>query len=260
MLVIQKIVLALIFTFFLQNFVSGQNSCDIFTCIEGGIVRGDTTKKTLALAFTGHEFGDGLTHITHTLVAKNVKASFFFTGDFYRNRAFKKHIKILKRKGHYLGAHSDKHLLYCDWENRDSTLVSKEIFTKDLLANYQAMQAFEIAKADALFYMPPYEWYNTTISEWTNELGLQIVNFSSGTRSNADYTTPKMKNYLSSDYIYKSIIDYEETYGLNGFILLIHAGTSPERTDKLYDRLNDLINILKQKGYAFATIPNLLKN
>ncbi len=258
-----KLLLAYISISFVISNIIAQTSiidyCAQFPCIKGGIVRGDTTEKKLALVFTGHEFGDGLVSITHTLVAKNVKASFFFTGDFYRNRVFKKHIKILKRKGHYLGAHSDKHLLYCSWENRDSTLVSKGEFTKDVLDNYRAMQTFGIEKKDALFYMPPYEWYNDTISKWTNELGLQIVNFSAGTRSNADYTTPDMKNYISSKAIYKSIIDYEESYGLNGFILLIHAGTSPKRTDKMYNRLNDLIDTLKSKGYTFVTVPNLLK-
>ncbi|MEZ4764225.1 MAG: hypothetical protein R3C26_13910 [Calditrichia bacterium] len=40
----------------------------------------------------------------------------FFTGDFYRNRANKKLIEHLRKDGHYLGAHSDKHLLYATWE------------------------------------------------------------------------------------------------------------------------------------------------
>jgi endoglucanase len=47
--------------------------------------------------------------------------------------------------------------------------------------------------------------------------------------------------------------------GLNGFILLLHIGTDPKRTDKFYNRLGDLIQALKGKGYSFVRIDGLLK-
>lgn len=227
---------------------------------QGAIVRGNTERKTLALVMTGHDFGEGFNYITNVLDNKKVKASFFFTGDFYRNPEYDSIIRVLRNSGHYLGAHSDKHLLYCSWENRDSLLVSKSEFTTDLEANYAEMKRFGISKRDAPFYMPPYEWYNQSISDWTNEIGLKLVNYSPGTRSNADYTTPSMKNYISSDRIFESIIDYEETSesGLNGFLLLVHPGTSPERKDKFYYRLEELITSLKSRGYSFVKVNELL--
>ena len=39
--------------------------------------------------------------------------------------------------------------------------------------------------------------------------------------------------------------------GLNGFILLMHIGTDPKRTDKFYRKLPGLINYLRSKGYQF---------
>src|SRR5690606_6115223 len=114
----------------------------------------------------------------------------------------------LKRNGHYLGAHSDKHLLYCDWSKRDSLLVSKQAFTDDLLQNYAEMKKFGVKKQDAKFFLPPYEWYNGTIPQWTSELGLDLINFPPGTRSTADYATPDVKGYRSSDEIYQSIMNY----------------------------------------------------
>ena len=209
---------------------------------------------------TGHEFADGADFITKTLKEEKVKASFFFTGDFYRNKSFRSAIKKLKRNGHYLGAHSDKHLLYCDWSKRDSLLVSKQAFTDDLLQNYAEVKKFGVKKQDAKFFLPPYEWYNDTIAQWTSELGLDLINFSPGTRSTADYTTPDMKGYRSSDEIYQSIMNYEkQPPGLNGFILLIHIGTDPARTDKFYYRLPQLLKELKAKGYRFQTVNQLLK-
>ena len=80
----------------------------------------------MALVFTGDEFADGAGTIARTLTQNRAKASFFFTGRFYRNANFKSTIQELKRDGHYLGAHSDGHLLYCDWNNRDELLVSRE--------------------------------------------------------------------------------------------------------------------------------------
>lgn len=225
----------------------------------GVIVRGDTSKKTMALVFTGHEFADGGTVIVKTLKSKKVPGSFFFTGDFYLNPNFSKLIKQLKKDGHYLGAHSHHHLLYADWEKRDSTLVTDAEFKKDLQDNYHVMASFGIEKKDALYFLPPYEWYNGDIARWTNEMNLTLINFTSGTRSNADYTTPDMgARYIGSEEIYQSIFDYERREGMNGFILLIHIGTDPGRADKFYDRLGNLIDDLTSRGYSFQRIDKLL--
>ena len=223
----------------------------------GGIVRADITKKSIHLVFTGHEFGDGGNVIQQTLRKHNIKAHFFFTGDFYRNKKHKNLIVRLKNNGHYLGAHSDKHLLYAPWENRDSLLVSKDEFFQDLKNNYKEMAKFSITKKDAPLFLPPYEWYNKSISQWTMQLGLKLINFTPGTSSNADYTTSDMgSRYLSSEKIYHKILSYEKNSinGLNGFILLKHIGTHPDRTDKFYFKLDELICELKKRGHIFCLL------
>jgi peptidoglycan/xylan/chitin deacetylase (PgdA/CDA1 family) len=232
-----------------------------FIYSHGGIIRGDSAKKEIALVFTGDSYADGADHIIKVLKEENVKASFFFTGNFYRNKNFKNVIKILKTDNHYLGAHSDNHLLYCVWEKRDSTLITNEEFREDMLNNYKEMEKFGVSVNDAKYFLPPYEWYNNAISKWTEDLGLILINFTPGTKSNADYTTPDMANYISSGEIHKSILEYESSNknGLNGFILLIHLGTAPERIDKYYFYLEDLIKELKKKNYSFKRINELLR-
>jgi endoglucanase len=228
----------------------------------GGLERADTTEKNIYLTFTGGDFNDGGKWINRVLQDKGVPAHFFFTGDFYRSPENKKLIKKLRKKGHYLGPHSDKHLLYASWTNRDSLLVSKEEFTSDLKNNYQVMEAFGIKKKEAIFFMPPYEWYNQQISDWTDELGLILINYTPGTRSSADYTTPDMGNrYIGSQEIYERILSFESTSssGLNGFILLIHIGTAAERTDKFYYRLEDLITELENRDYQFKQLTEYYK-
>ena len=229
----------------------------------GAIVRGDVTRKQIALVFTGDEFADGGPSILKTLDSNHVLASFFLTGNFYQNKKFAALIRNIRKAGHYLGPHSDKHLLYADWTKRDSLLVTEQEFTADLMANYKRMESFGIEKKDALFFLPPYEWHNRAVAAWTRNLGLRLVNFSHGTRSNADYTYPEMGNrYVSSEEVYRSIIEYEQKdpHGLNGFILLVHIGTDPRRTDKFYDKLDKLLKELKSRDYEFVTIRKLLEN
>ncbi|MFC0610068.1 polysaccharide deacetylase family protein [Rufibacter quisquiliarum] len=225
------------------------------------MVRGDTAQKQLALVFTGHEFADGYPVIRKTLRKHHVPAAFFLTGDFYRNPGFAPVIKGLKKDGHYLGAHSDRHLLYADWGKRDSLLVSKRQFMVDLMANYAEMARFGVAKEEAPFFLPPYEWYNQQIANWTTEAGFTLINYTSGTLSHADYTYPSLgRQYRSSQTILDSIWEREEKdpHGLNGFLLLMHLGTDPARTDKLYHQLDFLLQELKRRGYQLVPLRELL--
>lgn len=210
--------------------------------------------------FTGDEFADGGPFIAQALKAHHVKASFFLTGRFYRNPAFQKTIRHLKKQGHYLGAHSDAHLLYCDWSKRDSLLVTQEEFSTDLQQNYAALRAYGVKKEHARFFLPPYEWYNDTIAAWTKAAGLQLINFTPGTLSHADYTTPDAANYRSSATIFQSIesVEARRPGGLNGFMLLLHIGTDPRRTDKFYHQLPALLQWLKSKGYELVRVDELL--
>ena len=88
-----------------------------------------------------------------------------------------------------------------------------------------------------------------------------MINFTPGTRSNADYTWPALSNYLGSQAIYDQVVRYEKesASGLNGFILLLHLGTDPARKDKFYRLLPALLEYLKKRGYDFQRVDELLK-
>ena len=78
--------------------------------------------------------------------------------------------------------------------------------------------------------------------------------------SNADYTTPDMKNYKSSKFIYDNIMKVEREKGLNGYVLLIHLGTDNRRTDKFYNNyLEKTIKALMKKGYSFVSVREACK-
>ncbi len=217
----------------------------------GAIRRFDPTQKTIRLVFTGHEFAEGDPTILQTLKNHGLKASFFLTGEFYRNHG--PLVQQLKAAGHSLGPHSDQHLLYCDWKRRDSTLVSRAQFEADLAANFGEMKRLGIEKPATPWFIPPYEWYNAEVAGWATQAGVRLLNFTTGTLSPADYTTPDAANYRSSEVIFQNILAFEQKtpLGLNGFVLLLHVGTDPRRRDKFYDRLDALLTELERRGYRF---------
>lgn len=214
--------------------------------------------RAMALVFTGHEFAEGGRKIASVLKKRGVKASFFLTGDFYRNPKHRKLITRLVAGGNYMGAHGDKHFLYNDWAKRDSLLVTRAEFMADLRNNEAAMKAVGVDPEKSVYFLPSYEWFNDSIVKWTNQLGRHLVNYTPGTLSHADYTRLQDKNYRNTAIILESIRKKEADSGLNGFLLLMHIGTGPGRPDPLWDRLDELITWLQDRGYQLKTVPELL--
>lgn len=253
-------------TYYLSAMETGEPLKDGYGNLEsdhGAVIRGSRKYKKISLVFTGHEFADGYNTVRQVLKKHGIQGSFFLTGDFYRNPQFASMINSLKKDGHYLGGHSDKHLLYCDWNNRDSLLVTKDQFIRDLKQNYAAMEKMGIGAKDAPWFLPPYEWYNDSVSSWCSQYGLKMVNFTPGTSSNQDWTYPELNDkYLGSEQIFERIMAFENDQkdGLNGFILLTHFGTDPRRNDKFYNKLDSLLTVLEEKGYSFVRLNDLLDN
>lgn len=213
----------------------------------------------MALVFTGHEFAEGGETILDTLKKHRSKASFFLTGDFLANPQFQSLIKRMVDEGHYLGPHSDKHLLYCDWTAEKKTLVTKEQFVADLQANLEKIARMGVSPPK--YFLPPYEHFNVDIARWTDGLGLKLVNFTRGTRANADYTPEDAPNFVSSRTILDSILnrEREDPHGLGGYLLLLHLGAGPKRADKFHTHFSTLLNELNTKGYRFVRVDELLE-
>ena len=126
----------------------------------GALIRSDTTEKKIYLCFTGHDFDEGFDHVLQVLNNHKLNASFFLTGDFVRNH--RDLVKDIAKKGHFVGAHSDKHLLYCSWSKRDSLLHTPCEIKTDIVLNLEALKDLEIYPQ---YFMPPYEWYNQKVVE-----------------------------------------------------------------------------------------------
>ena len=217
----------------------------------GAVVRLNPDQKVVYLIFSADSMFGGGEKVLKTLADNKIKGSFFLTGNFLRMKEHEDITRKIIERGHYVGAHSDKHILYAPWDNREKSLVSADSLARDIKDNYTELARFDITPAMAPWYLPPYEWYNKESVNVTAWLGLKTINFTPGTATPADYTTPDMKNYRSSSQLINSLFEFEKKEGLNGAVILIHPGVEESRTDRLYDRLDEIIKRLKRLGYKF---------
>jgi peptidoglycan/xylan/chitin deacetylase (PgdA/CDA1 family) len=139
--------------------------------------------------------------------------------------------------------------------------VTQRAFERDVEDNLQAIEAFGVRRGDVRYWVPAYEWYNAEIAAWSADLGLTLVNFTPGTRSNADYTGEADRNFVPSQQIIASILarEQEDPHGLRGCLLLLHLGAGPGRTDKLHSRFGELLDALAGRGYTFVRVDDLLR-
>jgi peptidoglycan/xylan/chitin deacetylase (PgdA/CDA1 family) len=214
----------------------------------------------MALVFTGGDFGEGTAHVLDALAAERVPASIFVTGDYLRKPEHLPHLRRAIAENHYVGPHSDAHPLYAPWEDRQQNLVTEAFFKADLLKNVADLRALGALRDGSrpVYFIPPYEWYNATHARWAKDAGALLFNFTPGSGSNRDWAPEGHRSFVPSRQIIDDILAYErkDPHGLNGFLLLLHVGS--ERKDKTFLLLGELLRELKQRGYAFKRVDQLL--
>lgn len=231
-----------------------------WTLDHGGVVRGDPTRKRIALIFTGGDFGEGTEPVLDALKAQGVRASLFVTGGFLRKPGQAEWIRRAVAEGHYVGPHSDGHPLYCPWDRREQSLVTQEQFRADLQKNVEDLRALGALsdRAKPVYFIPPYEWFNADQVAWAKGMNVVLFNFTPGSGSNRDYIPEGEKKFAPSERIVGDILAFEQKdpHGLNGFLLLMHLGA--ERNDKVFRHVGPLIVELRHRGYEFVRIDEML--
>jgi peptidoglycan/xylan/chitin deacetylase (PgdA/CDA1 family) len=225
----------------------------------GGLIRGDVRAKKLSVVFTGDMYGESTAPILDALKQRKIPGSFFVTGNFLRRPSLRSLMKRALGEGHYVGPHSDKHLLYASWEDREKSLVSREAFRADLARNLDELRAINaFTDKRPVLFIPPYEHFNREQVAWAQEMGVTLINFTPGSGSNRDYAPEADARFVPSRKIYDDILAYEQTgpHGLNGFILLLHLGS--QRKDPFHTELGALCDELMRRGYAFERVDKLL--
>ena len=251
------------------SFLTGCSKPDspVFVKDDSGIVRlVNPDEKNVYLVFTAHysendngyfENFDGIVPVLNTLKEKGVKGSFFPTGVCFVQLQYKEPIRRIIDEGHYLSSHSYAHLVLCDGEK---TLVSRDSLEKDFALMEAQLGRFGLEKKQYYWMIPPYESCNAESRENMEALGYKLLNPSKGPIFDLDWTTPDMRAYKTIDQMLERLWEIEETEGLNGIILLIHAMNYPEKQDyeRPYNHLGEIIDTLKARGYGFRTFKDVI--
>ncbi len=237
------------------------DDCDVVTRI-------NPDEKTVYLVFTAHysendsgyfENFDGLVPVLDTLKEKGVKGSFFPTGVCFTVDRYQEPIKRIIDEGHYLSSHSFAHLKLVG--GNDSTLISADSIKADFARMEQELERFGLTKEQYNWLIPPYESYNQETANVMKELGYRLMNPTPGLQTGMDWTSPGAANYHSVEMILENLWQNEAENTFNGQILLIHAMNYPDRTDadRPYTYLGEIIDKLKEKGYSFKSIFDVIE-
>lgn len=239
----------------------------VFVKDDSGIVRRvNPAEKDVYLVFTAHysendngyfENFDGIVPVLNTLKEKGVKGSFFPTGVCFAQPQYEEPIRRIIDEGHYLSAHSYAHLVLCE---NGETLVSADSLARDFALMEAQLARYGLEKKQYYWMIPPYETCNTESRENIEALGYKLLNPSEGPIFGFDWTTPDMASYKTIDQMLARLWELEETEGLNGLILLIHAMNYPEKQDyeRPYNHLGEIIDTLKARGYGFRTFNDVI--
>ena len=124
----------------------------------------------------------------------------------------------------------------------------------------EQLERFGLKKEQYRWLIPPYEHYNKFAVDVMTDMGYKLVNPTRGMLTGMDWTSPGASNYISTEKILENLWKYEEENTFNGVVLLIHAMNYPDRTDedRPYNHLGDIIDTLKEKGYNFKTLHDVI--
>ena len=210
-------------------------------------------EKTVYFIFTADSMFEGGDYALDVLKEKDVKASFFVTGNFLRDSV--RNAPVLTRitgESHYLGSHGDRHILLADWDASRSVLATPDSAVRDMDDCQELLKAYVPDIKKHKYVVPPFEWYNATHISAYRQAGYIPLSICPGVLTYADYTTPDMEQYVSSDSIWSNFVDNLENADLDGRFILLHLGTDDTRTDKFYYRLGEMIDSLQSHGYRPA--------
>ncbi|AFS79831.1 polysaccharide deacetylase [Gottschalkia acidurici 9a] len=197
------------------------------------VKNGPRDKKRVAITFDDGPNPVYTPQILDILKEHDVKATFFVLG---------KHAEIYpdivlreKNEGHEIGNHTYSHI------NIDKTKIDK--IEEEMLRTQNIIK--DITKGEVKLFRPPYGIHNEQITKMAKENNMKTVlwTYYQDTR---DWSSP------GTDYIVETVLS-----GIhNGDIILFHDHN--ENESHTVDALKSIIPKLKEQGYEFVTISELL--
>lgn len=189
-----------------------------------------TDKPYIALSFDAAWDNSQTKQILDILDENDIKVTFFMTGEWISK--YPDDVKEIAKRGHELGNHSDTHKMM--------SRLKREDIIDELKATHQ--KVYDLTGIDMKVFRPPYGDYNDNLIATACSLKYHVVQW--------DVDSLDWKDYGSKSII-NTVCNHKHLG--NGSIILMHNGAkyTPESLDTI-------IKTLKDKGYEFVTMSELL--
>ncbi|KIP20944.1 MULTISPECIES: polysaccharide deacetylase family protein [Anoxybacillus] len=166
----------------------------------------------------------------------DAKATFFVVG--FRAEKYPDIIKRQMNEGHEIANHTYKHL---DFRGKSKQTIEEEIKkSEDVL--------YDITGERPTLFRPPLGYYNKQIIDIAKQRGYTVVMWSKH-QDTYDWQNPGTRR------IVRRVIEHIQP----GQIILFHDHGSGSRKQTV-QALKEILPILKEKGYTFVTVSELLKH
>lgn len=224
---------------------------------------GPLDQKIIALTFDGGSLCNAAAEILDTLSSRNVKATFFLTGEFIRR--FPETVKRIVGDGHEAGNHTATHPHLTTYEQDhtqtalpgvSAVFLERELHLAEITFNKTTGRPF------SPLWRAPYGEVNAALCRWAQAAGYLHVGWRQGPSWShsldcTDWVADKeTKGYHSPQQVLDKIVNAagEKPAGVNGGIILMHLGTERVEPDAQVHRvLGALIDRLRGRGYSFVT-------
>lgn len=227
------------------------------------ISRGNPSRKEIALTFDGGGWANAAPEILKILQGKEISSTFFLTGEFIRR--YPDLVKQIGAEGHEIGNHTydHPHLTSFVHNSRQELLpgVDRGFLWRELKDTEEVFSDLTGEKM-VPYWRAPYGEQNATLRKWAQELGYRHISWTSdyGGRMSLDsrdwVADPSLKIYCSAEEVRDRILGYGDE--ASGGIILMHLGTSRDQ-DLVHERLGEIIEGLRERGYRFVKISELLE-
>ena len=206
---------------------------------KGTIYRVPVTQKVVALTFDDGPSADWTPKILDALKEEQVKATFFMVGEHVKE--FPDVAKRVADEGHEIGNHTYDHHVLVYYKTEE---LEKEI--RDAQE-----QIYKVTGVTTKYFRPPKAWLTKSEKKDIKRMGYEIILWSLNSKDWVTFHDKQITSYLLSNVRPGDIILFHDSGG----VFHIEGGNR-KQTVKTISRL---VNKLKEKGYRFVTISQLLE-
>ncbi len=188
----------------------------------------DVQNKEIALTFNCAWDTNGLDELLELLEREEIYCTFFFVGEFAQRNP--EAVRKIYNKGHETGNHS---MYHTDPVNREfAEIVSDINVCNELL--------YSLTGTEPRLYRAPSGSYDNKTIEAAESLGMTAIQWDTDSIDWKDISSRK-------------IVDRVASKVTEGSVVLFHLGK-----DNTLDALPEIIRLLKNKGYSFSKVGDML--